>query len=920
MMQWQTQPRTLEVASDAFPTHLDMPIFVAARLRGTEKLGRLYDYELDVSTIEAPGFHVSRLHEYIDVNQLVGKRITVGIAFEGNGAWALNGGGINMGAGVRDISGVIAAVKCLGADDRRMFYRFRVRPWLWLASLNRENRVFLDRTVEEVTREVLAKYPFPVRYRLNGPGYGRRTYPKRDYQRQWYESDWKFLNRLWQEWGITFHFDGIELVLFDGATWTKHGPAYHTIRYIERGGQRIDEEHIHKLELTRELTTGKVTVTDYDYTWGEANLQRTIELHRDASNDNAEEYIQADYAQPLQGAMGLHGERNDWDFEADHLARMRAEAHRCRSRRIKGEGNLRGLTTGFTFELEGYTYKPVNDQYVVTGTKIEIVNNDTVTQSGVHEPRYTCHTKFTAQKASQVFRTPLTAKKPRAFAETAVVTGYDKAAITTDALARLRLWFTWDRVGTRDGQASCWVPLAQVWQGNRYGAIWIPRVDDHVHIGYVNSDPDRPFVLASHTTNDNTTPWDLPGNEALSGWRSQDIGGNSVASNSVVTDDTAGKLQVQVTSDHANSRLVLGSNTRIEGNRGRTQARGEGFELATDAHGVVRANKGMLLTTEPRAGARAPMKDMGETVQRLATAGQQHEYLADLARQNGVRDTESNQADVADVIALQNESIRGSFNFNRSNQFPELVNPHLVLASPSGIEATTSQSTHIASGEHIALTSGLHLSMAATGRLFASAMRGVRLFCQRAGMKLVAAAGDIDLNALSDSINILAKLNITQSGNRITLTANEEILINGGGSYTRWSASGIETGTAEAWVVHAASKDFLGPQSMPASIPVTDVWQEGEFEIAMMALSAEGNPLEGSTVSLFSHNEGKSMLDTGVDDDGITQTLRKDGNHRYDALLGYEGWTGHFEEVRDEEEGFAFDPGVLDENRELELS
>ncbi|WP_250471228.1 type VI secretion system Vgr family protein [Caballeronia sp. GAFFF1] len=555
----------------------------------------------------------------------------------------------------------------------------------------------------------------------------------------------------------------------------------------------------------------------------------------------------------------------------------------------------------------------------MTGTKIEVVNNDTVTQSGKHEARYSCKTKFTAQKASQVFRTPLTAKKPRAFAETAIVTGYDNAVITTDALARLRLWFTWDRIGARDGQASCWVPLAQVWQGNRYGAIWIPRVDDHVHIGYVNSDPDRPFVLSSHTSNDNTTPWDLPGNEALSGWRSQDMGGNSVASNSVVTDDTPGKLQVQVTSDQANSRLVLGSNTRINGNRGRTEARGEGFELATDAHGVVRANKGILITTEARTGSRAPMKDMGETVQRLAMAGQQHEYLAGLARQSRAQENEGNQVDVAGTIAVQTEAVRGSLNFTKSDEFPELAEPHLILASPSGIEATTSQSTHIASGEHIALTSGLHLSMAATGRFFASALRGVRLFCQRAGMKLVAAAGDIDLNALSDSINILAKLNITQSGNRITLTANDEILINGGGSYTRWSASGVETGTSEAWVVHAASEAFFGPQSMPASIPITDVWQEGDFEISVIALSAEGNALDGSTVSMFSRSDGKPLLATDVNQDGVTPALQKDGNHRYDALVGYEGWTGHFEEVREQDEGFAFDPGELDEDRDLEL-
>ncbi|MFP6562714.1 type VI secretion system Vgr family protein [Paraburkholderia sp. B3] len=817
-MSWNTQPRTLEVASDAFPEYHGTPLFVAARLRGVEKLGRLYDYEVDVTTIEA--VHFTQVPRYVDVNKLVGKHMTVKIACEGNGTRA-DGGAVNTGADVREISGVIAGVKCLGADERRVTWRLRLRPSLWLLTLNRENRVFLDQDVIGITREVLADYPVMVRYRVDGPGYGRKSYPKRDYVRQWYESDWDFLNRLWQEWGITFFYDKDTLGLFDGASWKKHGAAWRTIRYLDRGGQRIDEEHIHKLALSRALTTGKVTVTDYDYTWGEANLNRTIQIHRAATGDNAEEYIPAEYAQPLQGGMGLHGERNDWEFEADHLARMRAEAHRCKSLRIRGKGNLRGLKTGFAFYLEGFPYAPANMEYVVTGTKIEIVNNDTVTQSGQPQREYTCKTSFTAQDANEVYRTPLTAKKPRAFAETAIVAGYDKDIICTDQMARLKLWMTWDRRGKRDGRATCWVPLSQPWQGNRYGAVWIPRVDDHVHVGYINEDPDRPFVLSSHTTNDNTTPWDLPGqgNDALSGWRSQDIGGKSIASNSVVTDDTPGRLQVQVASDQANSRFVAGFNTRIEGNRGRTVARGEGIEMATDAHGVVRANKGMLVTTETRAGATAPMMDMGETVARLTQARQQHEILADLAQQNLAQDHGGDQSDVAKAIKAQNDAIKGGAKTS-DNSFPELSSPHLILSSPAGIETTTAESTHIASGMHMALTSGQHFSLSAGGRLLASVLNGVRLFCQKAGMKLVAASGDIDLQALKDSINILAKLNISHTANRITITAKEELLINGGGSYTRWNGGSVETGTNGSWIVHSGSKSINGPKSLPVAMPM----------------------------------------------------------------------------------------------------
>ncbi|MEP9329077.1 type VI secretion system Vgr family protein, partial [Paraburkholderia phymatum] len=118
-------------------------------------------------------------------------------------------------------------------------------------------------------------------------------------------------------------------------------------------------------------------------------------------------------------------------------------------------------------------------------------------------------------------------------------------------------------------------------------AIYIPRAGHEVVIGYQDNDPDKPYIAGRHVNQFHEPPWPLPANQALSGWLSEDLEGPTT--NSVVTDDTPGKLQVQVASDHAQSRLVLGSNTRIDRHQGRSEARGEGFELATEAHGVARA-------------------------------------------------------------------------------------------------------------------------------------------------------------------------------------------------------------------------------------------------------------------------------------------------------------------------------------------
>ncbi|WP_329956084.1 DUF2345 domain-containing protein [Collimonas silvisoli] len=208
-------------------------------------------------------------------------------------------------------------------------------------------------------------------------------------------------------------------------------------------------------------------------------------------------------------------------------------------------------------------------------------------------------------------------------------------------------------------------------------------------------------------------------------------------------------------------------------------------------------------------------------MQRLTQARDQHETLGDLAQQHQAQDHGSDQSDVAKVIKAQNDAIKGSGGDAKAGNFPELAEPHLILASPAGIETTTPQSTHIASGEHIALTSGQHLSLSVGQRLLASVKNGIRIFTHKAGMKLMAAGGDIDLQALQNNINLLAKLNVTQTANRITITAKEEVVFNGGGSYTQWKAGGIETGTSGSWVVHSASKNLTGPKNLPVVMPAS---------------------------------------------------------------------------------------------------
>ncbi|WP_188827473.1 type VI secretion system Vgr family protein, partial [Massilia psychrophila] len=257
---------------------------------------------------------------------------------------------------------------------------------------------------------------------------------------------------------------------------------------------------------------------------------------------------------------------------------------------------------------------------------------------------------------------------------TATVVGPAGADIHTDGYGRVKLQFHWDRLGKYDENSSPWIRVMTPAAGSQFGQIRLPRVGEEVAVVYPDGNIDHPLIIGALYNEKHMPPWSLPKQQALAGLRSRELGGGA-RGNHLVLDDTKEMIQAQLKSDHQCSQLSLGHITRIEDNAGRKDGRGEGWELRTDGHGVARAAKGLLITTEARQGARGPIKDMGETVKRLDAAHKLQDAQAAAAVQ-GLAQESGQQHDVADSLQAQNDAVRGA-----GEQFPELSHPHLVLAS-----------------------------------------------------------------------------------------------------------------------------------------------------------------------------------------------------------------------------------------------
>jgi type VI secretion system secreted protein VgrG len=830
----------------SFPNN-DAPAsqFLVNKLDAVESLSRDFEFTVELLSDDAG----------IALKEMQGKLLSIEL--------------VRQDGSLRYFSGYVFSFRRRHADGGITFYEARLGPWLKFLSLRRDNYLFHGQTLRQQMETICRDYGiYPVwDWRVTADD------PVMTDACQFDESDFNYLSRRWEAAGWYYWYEhdanGHKLVVASDSTYAPAIDGGAEVRFHGNGGA-AEEDAIDRWSPAREIMPSSFALSSFNFKSPFPSNIDVPTLNQQGKVPDIESY---EYA----GAYGIR-DRSDGNAQS----RLRMEEIEAIAKHVEAEGNNRFLMPGRWCQLSDhfnhgayrYSRSGNKDEFLILSVRHVATNNYLQAEDQKIQYRnwLTCTRKSIPWRPGRGFNS----RDTKILApQTATVVGPEgQDSIFTDEYGRVRVQFHWDRIGEQDERSSAWIRVSSAWAGAELGAAAIPRIGTEVIVQWLDGCPDRPIITGAVVNACNMPPWALPSQQALTGLRSRELApktGNAPGgrSNHLILDDTHQRIQAQLKSDHQHSQLSLGYITRIENNRGRMEARGEGFELRTDGHGVARAAGGMLISTERRERAQSSVKDMGETCQRLTAATEQHQFLGDLAQKNGAQDAGDNQVSVANVLQGQNKEIAGVA--SGSSGFPEFAQPHLVLASPAGIASTTAQSTHIASDLNTAITTGKSIAIAAGDGFFASVRQTFRLFVQKAGMKLIAASGDIDVKALSESINLLAKLNITQTANRIVISAKEDIVINGGGSYVKFSAGGIEHGTSGTFVAHAATHDFVAAKNMAAPDLNSDVIDVSvKRDLHLEYVDADDNPLQHDPIQAHAwdgqthHNtldsKGKTVL------------------------------------------------------------
>ncbi|WP_082926312.1 type VI secretion system Vgr family protein [Cupriavidus sp. D384] len=467
--------RTVTVSGAGLPELLGQPLLVFSRLSGREGINTLFEYELVLKTPDDRNVIYGPAGNF-DTEAMQGKELTVTIELDGNG-FGLDGG---FGKGEREITGVVTDVRgpFYAGNGQHIAYRLTLRPWLFLATLTTDYRIFQNKTVLEIAEELLSKYTFPVERRI-----ATHVFPRREYQVQFGETDYAFLCRILAEWGINFHFehsDGFHrLVLTEGngAFQSMPSPAYQTISWYP-SSDRVDEEHLYEFEVHDRLVSGAWMHDDYDFNQPRADLGVWTKDPRNTSHATQQIYAwPGDHSQPKTG--------NDARQEGDMLARIRMESLRQHGVRARGKGNLRCMVPGHTFALERFLQTKANREYIVYATHLLIEDVGEVTGAG----QWRCEVEFEAQPSNELFRPEWHAKPLAAGYQYARVVGPENQEIWCDDLGRVKVQFPWDRYGKNNENSSCFLRTADSASGQRFGSTFVPRIGQEVLVAFMKASP-----------------------------------------------------------------------------------------------------------------------------------------------------------------------------------------------------------------------------------------------------------------------------------------------------------------------------------------------------------------------------------------------------------------------------------------------
>ena len=752
--------------------------------------------------------------------------------------------GMPVQTALRTLHGIITGFKLLSSSRDEARYEVRLEPRMALLTRSRQNAIYQNLTVPQIVEKILRE-----RHQMRGQDFVfnlKSEYPSREQVMQYGEDDLTFISRLLSEVGIWFRFATdarlkIEVIEFyDDQSGYERGltlPLRHP-----SGLHDGATEAVWGLNTAYSVVEKSVSTRDYNYR--EATAEMTTGQHDATGGDNTtygEAYHYADNF--LQ-----QGDKEAAESGAFY-ARIRHERYLNEQAILKGQSTSSLLMPGLEIKVQGDDAPAVFRKGVlITG----------VTASAARDRSY--ELTFTAIPYSERYgyRPALIPRPVMAGTLPARVTSTVKNDIYAhiDKDGRYRVNLDFDRDTWKPGYESLWVRQSRPYAGDTYGLHLPLLAGTEVSIAFEEGNPDRPYIAGVKHDSAHTDHVTIQ-NDKRNVLRTP-------ANNKIRLDDERGKEHIKVSTEYGGkSQLNLGH--LVDAGK---QQRGEGFELRTDLWGAVRAKKGIFISADAQDKAQGQVREMAPAMAILDGAQSQMKSLS-----TDAQTANADPADLSSQIALLQQSVK------------DLTQAAILLSAPKGVAIASGEHLQLAASKNLIANAGNHADIGVVKNMFIGVGQALSVFVRKAGIRLFANKGAISVQAQNDLMELLAQksIEITSTEDEIKITAKKKITLNGGGSYIRLDACGIEAGTPGEYNVKAGYYGRKPKAKLTPELMAFPVIESGEFNAKFLFTDDDGLPYANTKyIACFSDGTQKEGI---TDENGYTENFNTDSKQTIDVRL-----------------------------------
>jgi uncharacterized protein involved in type VI secretion and phage assembly/uncharacterized protein (DUF2345 family) len=452
-------------------------------------------------------------------------------------------------------SGLVREAELLSGDAGLARYRLTVAPWLWLATQQRNSRVFEARSVLDIVSHVLGGYEGYVHRVAPDAAEAQAGVAPRPYTTQYRETDYDFISRLLAEAGLGWTTvedpevpaRHVALIFADSRGLAEDAESAGGGVRFHRAGATESRDTVQAMSRQWRRGPDRVTVLGWHGGGKRAVAAEALARPADGTDDAGLEWYE----------VAGHGSFAD-EAEARRQATLAMEAVQAGAETFVGQGGVRTFRSGTRFTLQNMSplgpageegFEPafaldrvehvgINNLPPETraslsqrlggldahlaldteapaapgaaGSNADPSRPDAAVLAKAREVGYA--NRFQAVRCDRPWRPALPQTRGARLSgapsvhgvHTAIVTGADGAvqAQGEDEILRnkrgdVRIRFHWQADDAEGVAKSRWARVAQRQSGAGMGMSFVPRIGQEVLVRFLDDDVDQPIVVGA---------------------------------------------------------------------------------------------------------------------------------------------------------------------------------------------------------------------------------------------------------------------------------------------------------------------------------------------------------------------------------------------------------------------------------------